>query len=178
MEPATIAAPKQEALWGPIIREHNHRVVLSLLAMGVPLDRAQELAQRTWTKLIEKRRVGALERMEFPGLALKQARFFALDELRKRSADHSRFDELEAQTIRDERADPEDQLLKREELTSALRAVRRCSPSAQRVFRAVYEDPTVPHAQIAESLGLSVQRVRQVLCEVRKEIRSALEADR
>jgi DNA-directed RNA polymerase specialized sigma24 family protein len=39
----------------------------------------------------------------------------------------------------------------------------------------VYEDPGVPHAEVAVKVGLSVQRVRQILCEVRKTLREALE---
>jgi RNA polymerase sigma-70 factor (ECF subfamily) len=33
------------------------------------------------------------------------------------------------------------------------------------------------HAEVAKKVGLSLQRVRQILCEVRKELREALEGE-
>src|SRR5688500_4859484 len=61
--------------WARLIERHDHRVVVSLLARGVPLDRAKELAQETWLRLIENQRAGRLPALSLPGLAIVQAGF-------------------------------------------------------------------------------------------------------
>jgi len=38
------------------------------------------------------------------------------------------------------------------------------------IFQAVYSDPSIPHAETAKRFGLSVQRIRQLLCEIRKRV--------
>jgi DNA-directed RNA polymerase specialized sigma24 family protein len=86
--------------WEAIIRQHDRRVVLALMAMGLRLDRAKELAQTTWLRLFEQHQAGKLERLEFPGLALRQARFLALDALRReRLATEHDATELEAVSL-------------------------------------------------------------------------------
>ena len=67
-------------------------------------------------------------------------------------------------------------MIRRQELTVALDAFDQCSTSAQNVFRTVYEEPGLSHSEAAAKLGLSVQRVRQVICEVRKKLRRAIDA--
>jgi RNA polymerase sigma-70 factor (ECF subfamily) len=52
----------------------------------------------------------------------------------------------------------------------------RCSVRAQQVFHAVYGPGGESHADVARRCGLSVQRVRQILCEVRGRLRRALES--
>src|SRR5262245_44093857 len=71
-------------LWDDAIRRHHHRVYLSVLALGLAPDRAQEIVQATWTRLIEQHASGALDQLDFPGLAIRQARFLALNELQRR----------------------------------------------------------------------------------------------
>ena len=164
--------------WNRIIKRWDQRVLLSLLSMGLRIDRAKEIAQTTWMRLVEQHRHGKLEELEFPGLALAQARFLALDELRRARTENARFQSLEVEpTIPDVSANAERRLLKREEIDRALETLAACSPNAQRVFRMTYEDPTMPHAEVAEKVGLSVQRVRQILCEVRKKIRLAIDGE-
>src|SRR5262245_29622965 len=60
--------------WDAIVRLHGHRVLVLLLAMGIRVDRAREIAQTTWMRLLEQHRDGKLDRLDFPGLALAQAR--------------------------------------------------------------------------------------------------------
>ena len=72
-------------------------------------------------------------------------------------------------------ADPVRALIARRDVEIALRVLATCSASAQAVFRALYDDPPPSHDVVAKRVGLSVQRVRQILCEVRKKIREALE---
>jgi RNA polymerase sigma-70 factor (ECF subfamily) len=166
------------AVWNDRIRRHEHRVVVSLLAMGIRIDEAKEIAQAAWVKLIDKDRNGELEKVELPGLAITQARFLALDQLKMEKTERQWIDPLDEKTVRmatDESPSPEARIAKRQEVERALAVLAECSASAQHVFRLVYEDPTRAHADVAEEVGLSTQRVRQILCEVRKKLRRALE---
>ena len=64
-----------------------------------------------------------------------------------------------------------------ERLTRAKARLAELSPSARKVFELLYGDPHLSHAEIAARIGLSVQRVRQIICEVRKELRADLEGE-
>ena len=52
----------------------------SLLALGLRPVQAREIANEAWAKLYEKR--AELATLSFPGLAITQARFLAIDALR------------------------------------------------------------------------------------------------
>src|SRR4051794_16125443 len=69
--------------WEVLIARHGRRVLLTLLARGVRANRAEEIVQDTWARLIAKSRDGLLERLELPGLAITQALHFSLDDARK-----------------------------------------------------------------------------------------------
>lgn len=177
------AAAKDHAdggYWGPIIRAHQHRVLMSIVGMGIPFARAQEVAQATWARLIEQRRAGQLKEAKYPGLALAQARYLALEEHRKLRRETKTVESLHvSKTISDLAVvDPEGLIQTKEQLARAPEIIKSSAPSAQRVFLMVYQDPGRPHAEIAEQVGLSVQRVRQILCEVRRELRRAMERER
>jgi len=161
--------------WAALVARHGHRVVVSLLARGLPLERARELAQETWLRLMEQQRLGKLRELELPGLAIRQASFLALDEGRRTAARaaHEHADPDAHRTAPG--PTPEQQLLGRQQLERARVALGACSPSAQRVFTLVYEHPDRPHADVAAEVGLSLQRVRQILCEVRSKLRRAIE---
>lgn len=162
--------------WGALVARHDHRVVLSLLARGLRMARARELAHETWLRLIAQQRAGRLARLELPGLAIRQAAFLALDDARRREPEQSAGEDSLAALI-DPAASVEDRLISREQLRRAQAELERCSPSARRVFSAVYADPGMPHAEAARRLGMSVQRVRQTLCEVRARLRAAIESE-
>src|SRR4051812_40692516 len=72
--------------WGALIARHDHKVVVALLARGVALAQARELAHQAWIRLIAQQRAGRLDRLELPGLAIRQASFLALDAARRRAA--------------------------------------------------------------------------------------------
>jgi hypothetical protein len=78
----------------------------------------------------------------------------------------------------DRQPSPEQRLLSRQQVQQALDVVAASGASAQRLFRLLYAEPSLSHAQAAGQLGLSVQRVRQILCELRKRVRAVLEGDR
>jgi RNA polymerase sigma-70 factor (ECF subfamily) len=164
--------------WGVLIERHDHRVVVSLVARGIRLGAARELAHRTWIRLIDQQRAGRLTRLELPGLAVRQAGFLALDAARRRDpelADADAADDAEA--LADPNPDAELRLIRREELARAHTELARCPPAAREVFTLLYTNPGMSHAEAARRLGLSVQRVRQTLCEVRARLRLAIEAE-
>lgn len=163
--------------WDALIRRHNHRVVVSLLGRGVRIDRAQELAQEAWARLVEQQREGRLQRLSLPGLAVTQAAFLSLDDLRRRQPGSAGLSDGSALAagLADPSAGVEERLLSREQLERAQAALLGCSPSAQKVFRLLYDNPAISHAEAAQQVGLSLQRVRQILCEVRKKLRVVIE---
>jgi RNA polymerase sigma-70 factor (ECF subfamily) len=160
--------------WEQAIRQHGRRVLVSLLALGVRYDRAEELAQATWARLIEAEREGRLERVTLPGLALAQARFLAQNQQRSDAVVQRHVAPVDGPVA----LDPEQRLLGKEQLERALAVVTASSESAQRLFRLLYRDPSLSHADAADKLGLSVQRVRQILCELRKRVRGAMQGER
>lgn len=159
-------------VWDDAIRRHDRRVYLSVLALGVPPERAREIVQTTWTRLMEKHAAGALAELDFPGLAIRQARFLALNEHAR-----SRVEKRVLATVPDAPPQPEvDRIVdNRREVGRVLDALSSCSPTAKKVFRIVYATPGGNCARAAQEIGLSLQRVRQILCETRAHIRRALE---
>jgi RNA polymerase sigma factor (sigma-70 family) len=162
----------EPAFWDDAIRTHDRHVYLSVLALGVAPDRARELVQATWTRLIEQHAKGALPSVELPGLAIRQARFLALSD-RRRS--HASVRVLAAVPEPDEPPSVERVVASREQLARVLEALTTCSPTERQVFRLVYATPNGTAATAAKEIGLSLQRVRQILCEIRSHIRKALE---
>jgi RNA polymerase sigma-70 factor (ECF subfamily) len=161
--------------WQEAIREHNRRVVVSLLALGLQLADAEDTAQRAWMKLMKQHEEGKLLVVKLPGLAITQARFFALSSLRQDGKRESKTDRIDAGgVVLSFPTQPESQLLSKEQLAKALAVLSNSHDNAQRVFRMLYDDPPPTHAQVAEKIGLSVQRVRQILWEVRKKMRDAM----
>src|SRR5271154_1359446 len=66
------------ASWSALVQKHNHRVVVALLARGIPIDRAKDIAQDAWLRLVEQQREGRLSHLQLPGLAITQATFLFL----------------------------------------------------------------------------------------------------
>ena len=179
---AHLARARGQHDWGQLIEQHQHRVVLGLVAAGFGFDRARELANEAWARLMEKDRAGGLAEVKLPGLAIVQARFLAWDERRREAmrARHQQDDigAVSEELVVDRQPNPEQRLLSRQQAGRALEAVSASGPSAVRLFRLLYREPAMPHARAAQELGLSVQRVRQILCELRKRVRAAMEGDR
>src|SRR5688500_9454267 len=71
--------------WDRLIARHNHKVIASLLARGVLLERARDIAQETWARLIASQQAGRLRSLTLPGLAIVQASYLASSEWRRRS---------------------------------------------------------------------------------------------
>ena len=168
--PLRQTAAHGQVAWADHIARYDRKVVVALLARGIALEHAKELAQEAWLRLIEQQRAGKLREIKLPGLAIRQALFLAKD--RSRRLGHAeRCDQTGAAPLHNHEA----QLFARDDLRQIARIVRRSSASTQRVFASLYgDDPRTP-AQTAAELGLSLQRVRQIMCELRKLIRSHIE---
>lgn len=159
--------------WKKAVAEHDHRLIISLLAAGLRLDEARDVAQEAWLRLIEAASTGRLESVELPGLVIRQASFIVADRSRARrlrpqgalreAESHPSAQDVEAQSHAR-------QLLETVRLELAV-----VSPRAQSVFLAVLHDAELGHRALAEREGVSLQRFRQVLCEVRAKLRQAVD---
>src|SRR5258706_4480748 len=76
-ELAALALAGHGPAWDEAVRRHTHRVVVALLARGVPLEAAEDLAQEAWIRLVEQQRAGRLRVLKLPGLAIAQACWLA-----------------------------------------------------------------------------------------------------
>jgi len=143
----------------------------------VQANRAEEIVQETWARLVSKTRDGALERIELPGLAITQAIHLSLDDARARKvqAASSVEETTDALAVADPSPGVLDRMMSREALERALTELERCPPKAREVFTLVYDNPELAHVEAARKAGLSVQRLRQTLCEVRARLRAVLE---
>lgn len=161
--------------WDDAIRRHDRKVYLSILALGLSPERARDIAQQAWTRLLEQHAKGALAELELPGLAIRQARFLALNELQR-----TRTEVRVLAAVPDQPPAPDvaSVAASRQEIARVLDALETCSPTARKVFRLVYATPGGSAATAAKEIGLSLQRVRQILCETRAHIRRAMEETR
>lgn len=170
---SALALDGETAAWNQLISRHNHRILVFLLARGVHIDRAKELAQETWIRLIEQQRQGRLDRLDLPGLAIRQATFLLLEDGRRMARVQRLCIHIAVPSSAG--GDAEQSFLTQEKLTRAQVALAQCSPSAQRIFRLLYENPERSHQDVATEVGLSLQRVRQIICQVRKTLRQVIE---
>jgi len=167
--------------WDEIVRRHSHRVLLAVLARGVPWDGAHDLVQEVWLRLVHQQRAGRLRSLTLPGLAIAQAGWLAREEGRTRkrretimgdqagAAAGEPVDYLDHDTV-----DPEERAVQRERLELVQRELAICPPRSRQIFQAVYGAGGRSHAEVARELGISVQRVRQAVYEVRARMRAAL----
>lgn len=159
--------------WEGLIARHDHVVVLSLLSRGLRIHEARELAHDAWSRLFEQWTAGKLPRLELPGLAIRQALFLAADFQRARRRPNVPWEQ--APEVADPDATADARLESRQLLRRTEVAASELSPRAQRVFATVLQNPGVPQAELADRLGLSLQRLRQSLCEVRARLKAAIQ---
>jgi RNA polymerase sigma factor (sigma-70 family) len=153
--------------WQALIARHERRVMVSLLARGLTMDRAREVSQEAWTRLMESQRAGRLHHLTLPGLAVVQAGYLASSEWRRQPRDPEAPPAAVTET-------PEDRAIDRQALSRVARALEQCPARARRVFEAVYQHPELSYEELGARLGLSPQRVKQTVCEVRKRLRAVL----
>lgn len=159
--------------WRQAVLLHDHQLIISLLAAGLRLDEARDVAQEAWLRVMEAASSGKLEHIELPGLIIRQASFIVVDRRRARrlrlpGAAH----EVEALPATETAEGPTEARELLEVVNAELAAT---TPRARGVFLAVLNAPDTAHARLAEEEGLSVQRFRQVLCEVRAKLRRGMQ---
>jgi RNA polymerase sigma factor (sigma-70 family) len=166
---AARALAGDEAAWNELVRRHDRRVWVSLLALGAPPDLARDLSQDTWVRLWAKAKAGELPELKLPGLAVTQARFLWLSARRAEAASVV----VRHEDAADPAQDPEKQAARTQEVARAVAAVEALPDRARSVFTAVY-DEGLSAAEASSRFGISVQRVRQTLFEVRGRLRAVL----
>ncbi len=154
--------------WDALVALHGRRVELVLLSQGILPAEAYDLAQEAWERLILQSRAGALTFLKLPGLAIRQALFLAKGQASQE------FQGVSEEWI--EGSSPETSYLARDQLLRARAAVARMQPSAREVFGLLYGHPGYAVPEVAARLGLSIQRVRQIVCEIRKVLRMEVES--
>lgn len=178
LRPDSNAAEPDEAPagvdWDDQMQKFGRRVIVSLIARGVLPERAKELAQDAWFRVIQNHRRGKLTELKLPGVVIKQASFLLADE-RRRSANKYGYESFDA-NHRDER-ELEQQAAARHQLRKVQQVIEHAHPNARAVFQMMYDGEARTATEIAQALGLSVQRVRQIGCELRKRLRRELEVE-
>lgn len=166
------AARGDRDAWSSLVAKHQRRVLVALLGMGLGIDDARDVSQDAWARVWAQHGAGALASLSFPGIVITQAHFLARDLLRRR---------LASPTQGAEKADavspvpPADAVLASSQaLLRVQRALEQVPASKREIFR-LATDENVPHADVAERVGLSTQRVKQIVWEVRVVLRAALE---
>jgi len=171
--PLRWGAEASDVDWNAEMRRHGQRVIVSLLARGCRPARAKELAQEAWMRVIEQRRAGRLPDLRLPGVVIAQANFLALDERRKNEERYPHDPLIEAD--QEEPGGFERRVFAREQLRIVQGVLDRAHPNARRVFFMMYGGEARTALEISDAIGISVQRVRQIACELRQKIRDALE---
>lgn len=159
--------------WKAAVAAHDHTLVVSLLASGLRLDDARELAQEAWLRVIEASAAGRLERIELPGLVIRQASYLLLDRQRLQRA-RVRAPVHEAEALPSGQT-PEQDTAARELLQVVDGRLATATPRERSVLQSVLASPFESQGVLAAREGLSLQRFRQVLCDVRAKLRAALE---
>lgn len=175
--PAAPTRPVEDVPWDDLMRRHGRRVVVALVSHGIPLERAKELAQDAWMRVIDRHRAGLIAELSLPGLIITQASFLARDDLR-REGRRAKLDEpRQRAAVGDVALDLEQQLDARQQLRVVRAVLDRAPQNARRVFALLYGERALAPTEVASELGLSVQRVRQIVCELRKRMRAELADD-
>jgi RNA polymerase sigma-70 factor (ECF subfamily) len=165
--------------WDEIVRRHSQRVLLALLARGVPWDAAHDLVQEVWLRLVHQQRAGRLRSLTLPGLAIAQAGWLAREEGRTRKRRETIMDDQAGAAVGEtvdldhDTVDPAERAAQHERLELVRRELAMCPPRSRQIFQAVYGAGGQSHADVARELGISVQRVRQAVYEVRARMRAA-----
>jgi DNA-directed RNA polymerase specialized sigma24 family protein len=155
--------------WKQAVAEHDHQLIISLLAAGLRLDEARDVAQEAWLRVMESASAGRLAKVELPGLVIRQASFIVVDRHRaRRLRVPAPLQEVEALPAPET---AEGHTHARELLEVVNAELATATPRARGVFLSVLRSPDEAHQSLAAKEGLSLQRFRQVLCEVRAKLR-------
>jgi RNA polymerase sigma-70 factor (ECF subfamily) len=158
------------AAWNALIRRYTPTVEASLHRLGADDATTRDIVQDTWLHLLQQQRAGKLTFLHFPRLATVQARHFL--RMRRRRADVSRRVSLTSCALPPATAVTEDDLDNRRRLARAAETLASC-PARKRAIFLAYQSDGRDAADVAPRFGISVQRVRQTACEIRKHLRAS-----
>jgi DNA-directed RNA polymerase specialized sigma24 family protein len=164
-----------DGAWAELVRRHDRQLVVRLLAGGLRLDRARDVAQATWARLVEQQRQGRLTAVTMPGHLFVQARWILKEERRGGTWPAASAEAPEDRPAPE--ATPEAQVAARQILARAITELDAATATQREVFLLALAPPGLTHEAIARRVGLSVQRVRQIVCEVRQRLRAAMAED-
>ena len=163
--------------WDSLYGLYHRRVVRTLVARGIPIPEAQDVAQEAWAAVIERSRRKPLDELRLPALILRAARNKHIDRWRRTRYESPEAEGGQVEAARSEAVAPDRRVADRQRLARAIQALDTLGerrPRAKEVFLAVYAEG-LPIPVAASRLGMSQQRVRQTLCEVRKVLRKEIE---
>jgi RNA polymerase sigma factor (sigma-70 family) len=155
--------------WSVVILRYNTLILSIFLGFAIARPRSMELSQDLWLKLYLRARKGLLKILTLPGLAVREARFRALDELRgnKRAGPTA---DLEDVVLEAPSPTAEEQISRQKDLALARRMLR-ALPARQRQVIVLAGIRGKPHAEVAEELGISTVRAKQTLSDARQRLR-------
>ncbi|MFO0599205.1 MAG: sigma-70 family RNA polymerase sigma factor [Myxococcaceae bacterium] len=156
--------------WASLVERWRHRVVVALMAEGFGVEGARDLAQEAWAAIWDKHQRGELDQLELPGLVIAHARLLAKDQ--RRRARRALTDGTEEPAV----APVEPRVIAAQTLRRVEAVLGQRPAQQQRIFRRAIEQH-IPHADLASEEGLSLQRVRQIIWEVRTALRAELEGE-
>jgi|GEM_PF-1470195 len=171
LDAATIEAARtgDRRAWSDIVRRYHTLVLSIFLGYAIVRPRALELTQDVWFKLYLRARQGLLKVLTLPGLAVREARFRAIDELRgtQRTGPMAAIDDLPLEAPE---PSAEEQASRQSEL-ALVRRMLKALPKRQREVMALSGIEGLPHAEVAGRLGISTVRAKQTLSDARVRLR-------
>lgn len=160
--------------WERLFRAHGRRVEVALLAKGVPLQAARDATQAAWLKMLEQVERGTLKELRLPAYAITLARNLSIDAWRKGRFESPTADGAVLERRLSGATDLQELAISRQQLDCMRSRLETCSARKQRIFARRFADAWQAR-QIAEAEGMSVQRVRQSLSELRARLRECRE---
>lgn len=171
LDAATVEAARtgDRDAWSVIVSRYQVLVLSIFLGYSIARPRSVELTQDLWLKLYLRARDGLLKVLSLPGLAVREARFRALDEVRgsRRAGPTTSVDDL---MLAAPTPSAEEQTSRQSEL-ALVRRMLAALPPRQREVMALAGIEGLPHAEVAERLSISTVRAKQTLSDARVRLR-------
>jgi RNA polymerase sigma-70 factor (ECF subfamily) len=171
LDPATVEAARtgDRRAWSVVIRRYQTLILSIFMGFSIAHPRAVEMGQELWLKLYLRARKGLIEILTLPGLAVREARFRALDELRGQRRAGPMID-LEDVVLEASTPSLEERASRKAELALVQKMLLTLPPRQRQVMLLAGVRGT-PHAEVARELGISTVRAKQTLSDARQRLR-------
>lgn len=161
--------------WMHLEKSWRPKLERRLVRKGLSLPRASELSVDIWGSFYEefKTKKEKVPATSFSGYYRMAAEYSIKEDNKKRRRDMRRYAELADKTIDETAAhqtDVETRLMVRQILERISSAVENFSAQKRTIFSHMVKGQA-SHQWIANQVGLSEQRVRQTICEIRRDLR-------